>query len=142
MTRYCVDTSAWHRSTNPAVAHRWRALLESDSIGLCDQVRLEILYSARSSSDYESLAIELGGLHPIPMDHSTWERALEVQHQLALVGGLHHRSVNIADLLIAASAEHAATVVLHHDHDFDRIARVTGQPTEWIVPPPNADTIP
>jgi hypothetical protein len=24
--------------------------------------------------------------------------------------------------------------VLHHDTDFDRIAAVTGQPVEWVVP--------
>jgi hypothetical protein len=24
--------------------------------------------------------------------------------------------------------------VLHYDHDFDLIAAVTGQPTEWVVP--------
>jgi hypothetical protein len=23
--------------------------------------------------------------------------------------------------------------VLHYDHDFDLIAEITGQPTEWIV---------
>ena len=116
--------------------------MANDSIALCDQVRLEILYSARSAYDYERLAMELGGLHAIPMDHSTYARALEVQHRLALVGGLHHRSVNIADLLIAASAEHADTVVLHHDHDFDRIADVTGQPTEWVAPLPDTGVAP
>jgi hypothetical protein len=24
--------------------------------------------------------------------------------------------------------------VIHYDHDFDRIAAVTGQPVEWVVP--------
>jgi len=33
----------------------------------------------------------------------------------------------------------AGLVVLHYDHDFDRIAAVTGQPTEWILP---AGTVP
>jgi len=37
-------------------------------------------------------------------------------------------------LLIATAAEAAGLVVLHYDHDFDLIAVVTGQPTEWIVP--------
>jgi predicted nucleic acid-binding protein len=45
----------------------------------------------------------------------------------------------VADLMIAAAAEAAGLVVLHYDHDFDLIAKVTGQPVEWIVP---AGTVP
>jgi PIN domain len=57
-------------------------------------------------------------------------RSIEpVQLQLALSGGLHHRSVSIADLLIAAAAEEAGDTVLHYDEDFDRIAAITHQPT-------------
>jgi len=40
----------------------------------------------------------------------------------------------IADLLIASAAEAGGLVVLHYDQDFDIIADVTGQSTEWIVP--------
>ena len=40
----------------------------------------------------------------------------------------------IADLVVAAAAERAGLVLLHYDHDFDLIAAVTGQPTEWVVP--------
>lgn len=29
--------------------------------------------------------------------------------------------------------------VLHYDGDFDMIASLTGQPTEWVVPPGSAD---
>lgn len=35
---------------------------------------------------------------------------------------------------LAAAAERSDTVVLHHDHGFDRISQLTGQPTEWIAP--------
>jgi predicted nucleic acid-binding protein len=134
MTLRCVDTSAWHRAAHPTVASRWRVALEADEVALCDQVRLEILYSARSSADYVSLAEELGHLRPIPSTGWMFERALEVQARLARVGGLHHRSVKIADLVIAAAAESADALVWHYDTDFDRIAEVTGQPVEWIVP--------
>ena len=40
----------------------------------------------------------------------------------------------IPDLIIAAAAEQAGMVLLHYDADFDRIADVTGQPMEWVVP--------
>lgn len=134
MTLRCVDTSAWHRASVSAVAEAWLTALDADEVGLCDQVRLEILYSARSAPDYDELVDELGALRHIPTTAATFARALEVQQRLAHVGGLHHRSVKIADLLIAAAAEAADAIVWHYDADYDRIAAVTGQPAEWIAP--------
>lgn len=129
----CVDTSAWHHSGDRGVAARWRAALEADELAVCEQVRLEILYSARSPTDYDSLNEELAALPPIVTGASTFARALEVQHLLAHVGGMHHRSVKIADLVIAAAAEAAGAVVWHYDADYDRIADLTGQPSEWVA---------
>nr|WP_203218068.1 PIN domain-containing protein [Nocardia terpenica] len=62
-----------------------------------------------------------------------WERAWEVQEQLC------GRSGKIPDLVIAAVAEHHGLTVLHYDHGFDRIAEITGQPVEWVVPPGTAN---
>jgi hypothetical protein len=36
--------------------------------------------------------------------------------------------------VVAAVAEQHEGTVLHYDHDFDDIAKITGQKTEWIVP--------
>ncbi|MDH3524419.1 MAG: PIN domain nuclease [Acidobacteriota bacterium] len=134
MTFYSVDTSAWHHAGSPEVADAWRRRLERDELGLCDQARLEILWSARSAADYEALAEELSALRAIAITAATFERALEVQGGLARAGGLHHRSVKIADLVIAAASEAAGATVLHYDGDFARIAEITGQPAEWIAP--------
>ena len=38
------------------------------------------------------------------------------------------------DLIIAATAELAGPTVLHYDEDYERIAKITGQPVEWVVP--------
>lgn len=134
MSLRCVETSAWHRAAAPAVARSWRGALDANEVGLCDQVQLEILYSARSARDYDQLVEELQALEHIPTVASTFGRALEVQQLLAHAGGLHHRSVKIADLVIAAAAEAAGAIVWHYDADYDRIAAVTGQPTDWIAP--------
>ncbi len=40
----------------------------------------------------------------------------------------------LPDLIIAATAEQHGVAVLHYDADYDRIAAVTWQPVEWIVP--------
>jgi hypothetical protein len=36
--------------------------------------------------------------------------------------------------VISAAAHEARLVVLHYDADFERIAELTGQPAQWIVP--------
>lgn len=134
LTLYLADTSAWHRATHPEVAAAWDSHLTGDSLATCAPVRLEILYSARGAEDYDQLATELAALHQLPCGAAQFERALELQQELAHRGGLHHRSVKIPDLLIAASAEVAGATVWHYDEDYDRIAELTGQRMEWIAP--------
>jgi len=131
---FLADTSAWHRSTHPGAAAAWKRRLNDDSLATCSQVRLEILYSARSSADYDRLARELQALHQLPCGTSEFERALEVRRALAHKGGLHHRSVKIPDLIVAAAAESAGAILWHYDEDYDRIAEITSQPVEWIAP--------
>jgi hypothetical protein len=68
----------------------------------------------------------------VAIDQLVLDRAVEVQDELA--DRSQQRGAKIGDLLIAAAAESAGLVVLHYDHDFDLIASISGQPTEWIVP--------
>ncbi|MEM9517161.1 MAG: PIN domain-containing protein [Actinomycetota bacterium] len=63
-------------------------------------------------------------------DAHHFERAGQVQRALAEEG---LRGRKVPDLVIAAVAESASLTVLHYDADFDHIAAVTGQPTDWIV---------
>lgn len=116
------------------LAAAWGTELAADRLGLCAQARLEILYSARLASDYAALDDELSSLVVIPDHAATWERAHQVQRRLAHVRGLHHRSVKIAALVIAAAAEEAGATVWHYDEDFERIAAITDQPISWIAP--------
>ncbi len=39
---------------------------------------------------------------------------------------------------VAAAAQVEGLTVLHYDGDFDLIAAITGQPTEWVVAPGTA----
>jgi predicted nucleic acid-binding protein len=76
-------------------------------------------------------------LDRVPIDQATLERAVDVHGLLADRG--QHRAASIPDLLVAAAAERAGLTVLHYDADFDMIATVTGQPTEWVVPRGSVD---
>lgn len=129
-----ADTSAWHRSAHPAVTEHWSRLLDADEIATTAPVRLEVLFSARSATDYRALREELDALHQLRCGQEAFDRAMEVQQALAEQHALHHRSVKIPDLLIAAAAELAGVAVWHYDEDFDRIAVITGQPVPWLAP--------
>jgi hypothetical protein len=66
-----------------------------------------------------------------------WERAHQVQQ--LLTERSEHRSAGAVDLLVAATAERHRLILLHHDRDFDTVARATGQPTVWVVEPGSAN---
>jgi len=54
--------------------------------------------------------------------------------QVALAERSEHRGPTAVDLYIAAIAELGGATLLHDDRSFDTIARLTGQPTEWLAP--------
>jgi predicted nucleic acid-binding protein len=129
-----ADTSLWNRPHHPDVRARWVSEVLADKVGVTPVVRLEVLYSARNAAEYEEMVLDLASLRQVPCDDAACTRALEVQRLLSRRGALHHRSVGVPHLLIAAATELAGATVWHYDEDFDRIAEVTGQATEWIVP--------
>ena len=128
---YLVDKSALARTAHTSVSARLGPLLLHGQVVTCPIIDLEVLYSARSHTDYEAILTEREAIPSFPLNEEVTQRAIDVQHQLARLG--HHR-LAILDLLIAATAEVNDLVVVHYDADFDRIASVTGQPAEWVAP--------
>lgn len=129
---YLGDTSALTRITQPQVADRLGPLIESGLVARCTPTDLEAGFSSTSPASHRAMREARSAWPFIAMDQSVLDRAVEVQDQLA--DRSRQRGAKIADLLIAAAAEAAGLVVLHYDSDFELIAGVTGQPTEWIVP--------
>lgn len=133
MARYLADKSALaRRDTRPEVRSIVEPLLLAGKIATCGIVDLELLFSARDKSGYTRLAGALQGMPRVAISESIIERALETQARLA--DKSQHRSVPLPDLIIAACAEVHGLIVLHYDADFDRIAAVTHQSTQWVVP--------
>lgn len=130
--RYLVDKSAFARMPLEPVRQRLAPLIEAGEVATCAVIELEILYSARNHAEHEKIRQRRAlAYRRVAMDDEVFDRAIEVQGLLAHGG--HHR-LPIPDLLIAAAAEKSRLTVLHYDADFDRIADVTGQPMEWVVP--------
>lgn len=129
---YLGDTSALARITQREVAPLLVPLLESGLVARCTPTDLEAGFSSTSRGSHRAMWQFRAAWPFVAMDQTALDRAVEVQD--ALAEHSQQRGAKIADLLIAAAAEAAGLVVLHYDHDFDLIAGVTGQSTEWVVP--------
>jgi predicted nucleic acid-binding protein len=133
---YLVDTSALARAPQRIVGDRLEALARSGRLWSCRLLDLEVVYASRAR-DVTAVVRERRALPEAAITPAVMNRALQVAALLARAG--HHRGAKPVDLVIAAAAEAADLVLLHYDDDYDRIAAVTGQPTEWIAPAGSLD---
>ena len=135
--RYVADKSALARLSQPTVAARLAPLLVGGDVATCSVIELEVLFSAKTHADLVATRARRRALPTLAMTQGDFDRAIDVLEGLARSG--HHRAAGIPNLLLAAIAERHRLVVLHYDKDFDLIAKVSGQPVDWVVP---AGTVP
>lgn len=129
---WLIDKSALVRLASSPDVQAWLERVERGLVRVATVTVLEVGFSARSAKDLRS-GNDRALLDAMPVEYLTpriEDRAAEVQVMLADRG--HHRAAAIPDLLIAALAELAGLRVLHHDHDFDLIASLTGQEVETL----------
>jgi predicted nucleic acid-binding protein len=130
---YLIDKSAWEqRRHSAAAADRIDRLAAEGRAATCLVAAMEQLYSARNLADLIARRDSLDLLVWLPATPAVESMALDLMARLARKG-LHR--LPLPDVLIAATAIVHGAAVLHYDRDFERIAGVTGQPHEWIVPP-------
>ncbi len=130
-THYLVDTSVLGRAHQDEVGTRLEELARHGQMWTCRLIDLEVVYGSRAH-DVADIIEERFALPVAPIDSSVMDRAVQVAGGLTRAG--QHRGAKPVDLVIAATAEAAGLSVLHYDSDYDRIAAVTNQPTEWIAP--------
>jgi predicted nucleic acid-binding protein len=112
-------------------------LAERGLVGTCAIIDLEILYSTRTRAEHDHDHTGRATFEYFPLTDEIAQHAIEIQGLLAQTA--QPRSACIPDLLIAATAERHGLIVLHYDGDYQRIAALTGQPVQWIVPAVAAD---
>jgi predicted nucleic acid-binding protein len=135
---YIADKSAWARSDRSVVSADWQRAIAAGQIATCPIVKIELLYSARDSADFDELEARLARLLDIPITRPVTDVAITAMRELARRRPLHHR-VALPDLLIAAAAQDAGVGVLHYDHHYDRLAEVMSFESRWIAPPGSLD---
>jgi predicted nucleic acid-binding protein len=132
IARYLIDTSAAARMTHPEVAIRIAPLIEAGVVATTAQLDAEALYSARSPADYEQLWSDRRLAYEyLPTNDEHWRTALDAQRQLARTG--RHRSVGMADLLIATLADAHDVTLIHYDADFEIAAEVLAFRHQWVL---------
>lgn len=130
---YLLDMSAFARlPTSDTVTAVLEGPVVDGDVATCGVLALEAGWSARSAADHGQVAAALAALPWVDITPEDWRRAVHVQGLLALKG--QHRSAGFPDLLLAAAAERTGLTVLHYDSDYDIVAAITGQPTQWVVP--------
>jgi predicted nucleic acid-binding protein len=83
------------------------------------------------ASDPALAALRQTGLRWLATDDVDLRRATEIQAELSQQG---QAPLPWSRLVIAAVAARYSVAVLHYTDDYDRIAEVTGQMTEWVAP--------
>ena len=129
---WLIDKSALVRLGRSPDSEAWADRIERGLVRVATVTLLEVGYSARDARDLHT-GLREPPVSSMPVEYAapaSEDRAVEVLGLLADRG--HHRAPSVPDLLIAAIAERAGLVVLHHDKDFDLIAEITGQPTERL----------
>jgi predicted nucleic acid-binding protein len=130
---YLVDKSAWAQLRHSEMAQANITKMSTvGELATCPAIAGEVLYSARNHVDLVDIRGRLETLLWLETTDDAAHRMLGVQQLLAQRG--QHRGVGLIDLMVAATAEAHWATVLHYDSDYERIAQVTGQPHEWIVP--------
>lgn len=129
---YLADTTVFVlQGQHDVVGNRFERLLAEGRIAACQMTALEYLNNAPDPKGYEIVWGALHGHRWIDVTAPAMDRALVVHRTLAATS--QHRHFHLPDLIIAATAELHGATVLHYDADYDRIAAVTGQPTEWVA---------
>ncbi len=130
---YLADTSALARLRHQAVAVVLGPLIEAGLVATCGVIEFELGWATRTAAEFGQLRADRDtGYEWLAIHDEDWRRALDVQATLWRSGQI--RAVGFPDLLVAAVAERERVTVLHYDGDYDLIARITGQPMQWVVP--------
>ena len=128
---HLADTSVLKRLGEPTVRTIVAGWAKAGVLARASIGDLEIGCSARNEAEWDRLLASLEVLSVIETTDRHVARALQVQRMLA---ARSQRGRRIPDLLIAAAAEGAGVTLVHYDHDYEAIGRVTGQPTRWLAP--------
>ena len=121
---YLVDTSVWIEVfARPARVHL-ESVVHLDEVVTCLPIIQEVLQGFRDESAFR-IAREAMHAFPLveaPLETAVFDEAVDLYRLARRIGITVRSSV---DCLIAVCAIRHGLTLLHHDRDFDRIARIS-----------------
>ena len=121
---YLVDTSVWIEVfARPARVHL-ESVVRLDEVVTCLPIIQEVLQGFRDESAFR-IAREAMHAFPLveaPLETAVFDEAVDLYRLARRIGITVRSSV---DCLIAVCAIRNGLTLLHHDRDFDRIARIS-----------------
>jgi predicted nucleic acid-binding protein len=119
-----VDTTAWidwfADRDCPATERLHLAIEQGEDLAVCGVVVTEVLQGVHNDRDFLTIRDRLFGLIYLPMSRRTHVRAAEMYR------GCRKRGLTIrkpVDCIIAATCIENSAFILHHDRDFDHLAK-------------------
>ncbi|MDE2903593.1 MAG: PIN domain nuclease [Chloroflexota bacterium] len=119
-----IDTSAWIkflRDTGSPACRQVDELLDHE-IAICDPIRMEVLAGARDEAHLLNLRRLLARAVVLPTRPTDYEDAAALYRRCRRQGATVRKLI---DCLIAAVAIRSGTPILHHDTDYQTLARHT-----------------
>jgi predicted nucleic acid-binding protein len=127
-----ADVSALVGCAEPAVAARLLPLLVLRDLATCAAVKHDLAALDGESVTAALAALRAVKLHWLRTDDVDLAVALDIQTELICRG---QPQLPWSRLVIAAVAGRHSAAVLHYASDYDLIAKVTGQDTQWVAAP-------
>ena len=130
-----VDTSVWIEAFRKPPRIRMEALVDFDSVVTCLPVIQEILQGFLEERAYATARDALRALPIVesPLRGQVFDEAVQLYRSARRAG---HTVRSGVDCLIAACALRHGLTVLHHDRDFDALARVSALRVQRAKGPP------
>jgi len=131
-----ADTSAWMQSRRNAKARDLLlGAIERGDVRWCWPVRYELMVDARGSDGIAAVERTLDGLREVPVDRAVQRAVLATMRELAADGSHGAHRFPLADLTVAAAAQHAGIGVLHFDQHLERLGQHLDVESCWITDP-------
>jgi len=129
-----VDTSVWvHvlRDKSGRMVQAFRNKTGSEIIVFSHFVQLELLEGAKDEFEWRRLDEYLASQYYLEANEGTWRHAARIYFELRRSGVTISSPV---DCCIACIAMEAQALLLHRDHDFERIAEIRPLSNEFFNP--------
>lgn len=131
-----ADTSAWMQARRDAEPRKLLLeAVERGEVRWCWPVRYELMVDARGSDGIAAVERTLDGLREVPVDRSVQRAVLATMRELAASGSHGAHRFPLADLTVAAAAQHAGIDILHFDQHLERLGDHLGVESHWVAAP-------